>query len=45
MLGEGDPADAVRVLVGAADEAGGADNVSVVVADAVPPAHPPVSVG
>ncbi|GHI07993.1 hypothetical protein AQI88_07270 [Streptomyces cellostaticus] len=37
--------DAVRVLVDEANAAGGPDNVSCVVADAVLPTRPPVSVG
>ncbi|MEU6200419.1 MerR family transcriptional regulator [Streptomyces sp. NPDC047061] len=45
LLGGDEPSDAVRVLVEAANAAGGADNVSAVVADVVPPTRPPVSVG
>ncbi|MFD8816961.1 MerR family transcriptional regulator [Streptomyces sp. NPDC059627] len=45
LLGGGEPGDAVRVLVEAANAAGGDDNVSAVVADVVPPTRPPVSVG
>ncbi|MFJ8493533.1 MerR family transcriptional regulator [Streptomyces sp. NPDC094038] len=45
LLGEGEPDDAVRVLVDAANEAGGTDNVSAVLADVVPPTGPPVPVG
>ncbi|MFK0152053.1 MerR family transcriptional regulator [Streptomyces sp. NPDC090499] len=40
LLGGGEPADAVRVLISAANEAGGTDNASAVVADII--AHPPV---
>ncbi|MFD4501935.1 MerR family transcriptional regulator [Streptomyces sp. NPDC058457] len=43
LLSGGEPGDAVRVLVEAANAAGGDDNVSAVVADVVLPAHPPVS--
>ncbi|MER5787186.1 MerR family transcriptional regulator [Streptomyces sp. NPDC001980] len=45
LLGAGEPGDTVRALVEAANEAGGTDNVSAVVADVVSPTHPPVSVG
>ncbi|MFF4901572.1 MerR family transcriptional regulator [Streptomyces sp. NPDC001068] len=40
LLGRGGPADAVRLLVEAANSAGGDDNVSAVVADVVPSAEP-----
>ncbi|WP_316782788.1 MerR family transcriptional regulator [Streptomyces sasae] len=40
-----EPGDAVRVLVEEANSAGGADNVSAVVADVVLPTDPPVPVG
>ncbi|GGM94861.1 MerR family transcriptional regulator [Streptomyces fuscichromogenes] len=45
LLGRGEPQDAVRALVEAADAADGTDNASAVVADVVSPTHPPVSVG
>ncbi|MFJ9564991.1 MerR family transcriptional regulator [Streptomyces fuscichromogenes] len=43
LLSGGEPADAVRVLVEAADAADGTDNASAVVADVVP--RPPASAG